>query len=364
MEPKICWPAQLEYENSDKRTVRQIYRVYSVFRTRSLTCIKLHYLSTSRDNTSVTVNDCLALRYFVNSKAMQKVDTIVCCSYILYASVFLTVHSIDCHTFHKMSNEDFGAGSSTNSDIDSRQHLSLLVQDAKSFILHIVKKEAPHKPELLDYLSDRWLADREVAAAGLQSNSIRADELPESLKNDRAYLLKAVRQNSDVWHTLPAPFDQDPEFVCVISKFREMLMLHDIFERFPALLSNREIWWRALETALDPELGTDENREIFRQLLENFAPDTIRNDKEIMTQSAIFIKHIFAYFGTTLRNDTDFFQSLYNKSESSTNTTTVTTKTEISSNSCSKSIADEKKRNDTDTSCHPLEPPTKKLETK
>ena len=92
-----------------------------------------------------------------------------------------------------------------------------LAKDAKDFILYVITTD--RNPEHLDYLSDRWLEDRDIAAAALKCNAIRASELPDALQKDRAYLLRAVQQNSEVWHSLPEPFCSDPEFVRSIGRF-------------------------------------------------------------------------------------------------------------------------------------------------
>jgi len=197
-----------------------------------------------------------------------------------------------------------------------------LAKDAKDFILHVISTD--RNPEHLDYLSDRWLEDRDIAAAALKTNAIRASELPDALQKDRAYLLRAVQQNPEVWHSLPEPFCHDPEFVRGIGRFVDLLILHDMFVKLPDLTKDRQIWLHALDSALDPETGSDESKEIFRQLLEDFAPENIRSDKEIMRRASTFIKHIFSYFGVGLRDDKEFFQSIYGKPPNSSTAAAAT----------------------------------------
>lgn len=221
-----------------------------------------------------------------------------------------------------------------------------LANDAKDFIIYVLKQhfEQSKKNRIrtsstddadvedfnpLDYLSDRWLEDRDIASIALNTNSILATELPEVLQKDRAYLLQAVRTNSEVWHSLPEAFQADPEFIIGIPIFVDLLLLHDVFQRYPDYVNYRDIWVHALDTVTGAETGTEENREIFRKLLEDFAPDSIRSDKEIMKRCSTFIKHIFSYFGTLLRDDKEFFQSIYgdggnnNNDKPRTNVTTA-----------------------------------------
>jgi len=201
-----------------------------------------------------------------------------------------------------------------------------LARDAKDFIIYVLKKhykqskkntirtnddEDEDDSNPLDYLSDRWLEDRDIASIALNTNSILATELPQVLQKDRAYLLQAVQTNSEVWHSLPEVFQADPEFVSGIPKYVDLLVLHDVFQRYPDFVNLRDIWVHSLDTVTDDETGTCENREIFRKLLEDFAPPSIRNDKEIMKRCSTFIKHIYTYFGTELKNDKEFFQSIY-----------------------------------------------------
>ena len=226
-----------------------------------------------------------------------------------------------------------------------------LARDAKDFILYVLRTQSTpnncwknkdsstndndddnDQHHLVDYLSDLWMEDRDIANLALQSNTIRADELPAVLQNDRDYLLQAVQQNSEVWHSLPEPYRADPEFVVSIPCFADLLVLHDVFGQYPAMVHEREIWVHALDTVLllsnpgsnnhhqdndnDNDTTTmvgrqEENKELYRQLLHDFAPDSIRSDAEIMRRSSTFIPNIYSYFGSELREDKDFFQNIY-----------------------------------------------------
>ena len=202
-----------------------------------------------------------------------------------------------------------------------------LARDAKVFILHALRNhvttasknqhEGKHDSNPVDYLSDLWLQDRDIANLALEANLICADELPAVLRNDRTYILEAVCKNPHIWISLPKPMQADPEFMASIPIFPDLLLLHDVFNQYPGMVHHRGIWMHALDTVLGPDTGSEENREIYRQLLHHFAPDAIRNDQEIMRRSK-FVPQIYSYFGSELVHDKEFLQSIYNVSTTTT----------------------------------------------
>ena len=143
-----------------------------------------------------------------------------------------------------------------------------LARDAKVFILHALRnhvttasknqQEGKHDSNPVDYLSDLWLQDRDIANLALEANLICADELPAVLRNDRTYILEAVCKNPHIWISLPKPMQADPEFIASIPIFPDLLLLHDVFSQYPDMVHQREIWMHALDTVLGPDTGNDE----------------------------------------------------------------------------------------------------------
>ena len=233
---------------------------------------------------------------------------------------------------HEPPEYDVSSAKKQKCDGDGTLQCCPLARDAKVFILNALRnhvkvtKESQnqqgnhnHHSNPVDYLSDLWLQDRDVANLALETKLICADELPDVLRNDRTYLLQAVCKNPHVWASLPEAMQDDPEFIASIPIFPDLLLLHDVFSQYPDMVHQREIWMHALDTVLGPDTGNDENREIYRQLLQHFAPDVIRNDKEIMRRSK-FVPRIFSYFGSELEHDKEFLQSIYNSSSTTAGT--------------------------------------------
>jgi len=84
---------------------------------------------------------------------------------------------------------------------------------AKKFILGIPCDERVSRQALdqnWQKLGPHWKSDADVAMAAIKrklSSDLR--ELPGSLQHNREFVLQAVKENPDLWRTLPASFEND-----------------------------------------------------------------------------------------------------------------------------------------------------------
>jgi len=87
-------------------------------------------------------------------------------------------------------------------------------------------------------------------------------------------LASAVSENSLVWFHLPDAFKNDIDFVGSLTAFTDNEAIESMFENFPGLCSERNIW---LTIFTNPLTEID-----YYNLVSDHAPPAIRSDREIM----------------------------------------------------------------------------------
>ena len=115
-------------------------------------------------------------------------------------------------------------GYDNDSSSASSEHPEDPCTSAKEFILGILGDERVSQ-QVLDQnwqkLGPHWKSDADVAMAAIKRKlSTDLRELPESLQHNRKFVLQAVKENPDLWRSLPADFKNDFAFVRAISKFK------------------------------------------------------------------------------------------------------------------------------------------------
>jgi len=175
---------------------------------------------------------------------------------------------------------------------------------AKAVILKSVT--ASYGKDFWKDLPSEWKNDREVAFAALTAKTIKANkQLSTELQKDRQFLASAVSENSLVWLHLPDAFKNDIDFVRSLTAFTDDEAIGFMFEKFPSLCSERNIWLTIFKkplTAIDYK---------YYNLLSDYAPPTILSDREIMILACNFDDAILEEFVLdSLAHDRNFWVEL------------------------------------------------------
>ena len=59
-----------------------------------------------------------------------------------------------------------------------------------------------------------------------------------------------IRRDSSFWFGLPVTFEQDPAFAHAIEDFESVSLVQAVFERFPALSLDRNVWLKIIASEL------------------------------------------------------------------------------------------------------------------
>ena len=110
-------------------------------------------------------------------------------------------------------------------------------------------------------------------------------------------MLQAVKENPDLWRTLPADFENDFAFVGVIVKFKHVLV-SAVFEHFPDSRNDRDLWSKVIDSAKRLE----EASRVFNE----YAPEIIRADQDIMTRAYDRFTDLLQYADPSLFENRDF----------------------------------------------------------
>jgi len=176
-----------------------------------------------------------------------------------------------------------------------------LLEGAKTIILRGLEKDGK---EFWDDLPVEWQNHRDVALAALKHEDISAEDLPISLQEDRSFLISAVNKDSDFWFGLPQILKDDIDFARSISSFTDDALPEILFQRFAVLRNERNIWLNIFKDPNVPELD-------YYMLVDNFAPQAIRADREIMLKACSFQDPILKDFvDTDLSGDHEFLVAL------------------------------------------------------
>ena len=191
---------------------------------------------------------------------------------------------------------------------------SPIVSSAKDFILGMFESSRAKKSDW-NKLSLEWHRDPEVAMVALLSGAIRTADLPESTRDDRDFMLKAVQEKAKIWFDLPDQFADDQAFAEAVPEFSRELAIA-VFDRFPVLRANRDIWLKVIDSkggareVLDDDLYSKLFPEDLFELLQNNGPDSIRGDSEIMEKAARCCSRTLSLADESLFNRKKFVESV------------------------------------------------------
>ena len=200
--------------------------------------------------------------------------------------------------------ESSSSSSDTSTSSASNNNTDALLRSAKAFILSTFQESSSTiqggNKERWERLDLDWKCEWDVALAAIDSGIVdNLQSLPERLRDDRGFLMAAVRQEPQTWLTLPAAFADDTEFLDMIAEF-DYTLTRAIFERIPSLRSNRDFWTKLISNHHLMEAGI--LVELFEPvcLFEEFAPTSIRADLEIMQMACRKDSKYFAFVDPSL----------------------------------------------------------------
>ena len=190
----------------------------------------------------------------------------------------------------KEDNSSHRAGSSSSSVLSGPPTMVVVpveqIDSAKEFIkaIFVESRRAEDRKRHWQRLSDHWKSDPDVAFAALCSFRYSFDcplslnDLPLKLRNDREFLLEAVKRTPELWLSLPSAFENDPAFARVIDKIDPRTLATKIFRRFPDLRHDPAFWLKCIS---GPSLVYDYSFE----LINDHAPAGIRRDASVMLEA-------------------------------------------------------------------------------
>jgi len=186
-------------------------------------------------------------------------------------------------------------------DAEQFERDQALLEGAKTIILRGLEKDGK---DFWDDLPVEWQNHRDVALAALKHEDISAEDLPVSLQGDRSFLISAVNKDSDFWFGLPWILKDDIDFARSITSFTDEALPEALFDKFPMLRAERNVWLKIFK---EPEVRVFD----YYVLVDEFAPQTIRADREIMLKACSFRDAILKDFvDTDLSSDRDFLIAL------------------------------------------------------
>ena len=105
-------------------------------------------------------------------------------------------------------------------------------------------------PRLFRMLSENLKLDRDVMVAANRCGSLSFSDISASLSDDSEFWLDMIRRDSSFWYGLPVTFEQDPAFAQAIEDFESVLLVQAVFQRFPALSLDRNVWFKIIASEL------------------------------------------------------------------------------------------------------------------
>jgi hypothetical protein len=149
----------------------------------------------------------------------------------------------------------------------------------KSFMLNIfawLQDSRDSEPRIWEMLSPSLKNDRDLVLAAQASKSLAFADLPQALTCDPDFWMDVITRDSSFWFALPDKYKDDPSFVRSIKTFESDEQIIAIFDRFPFLSSDRDVWEAIIDSS------EDQYYDFLPNLIRDHAPDKIRLDKDLM----------------------------------------------------------------------------------
>jgi len=170
-------------------------------------------------------------------------------------------------------------------------------------------------PRLFRMLSENLKIDRDVMVAANRCGSLSFSDISSSLSNDPSFWLDMIRRDSSFWYGLPDTFEEDPAYAHAIEDFESVLLVEDVFESFPALSLDRNVWFKIIASELkwdygdddyDDDHGVSQLRIVVRALL----PEQLRLDRELLLRACKREGDVFLELDPTFGRDREFIEAV------------------------------------------------------
>jgi len=179
-----------------------------------------------------------------------------------------------------------------------------MLSSAKAFIIEALRTDRGHwsNKQRWDNLGPHWKLDQDVALAAVQTNIVQDlnEDLPEGLRTDRAFLMRAVQKRASSWMTLPPQFERDMTFVEKMSPLN-IDLISAIFDRFPVLRSDQSYWMSCLDSKWESN---------FSLVFERHAPTSIQADREVVLKAVHFEASCVKFADSSLLDDRVYVEKL------------------------------------------------------
>jgi len=143
-----------------------------------------------------------------------------------------------------------------------------------------------YHPEWYRWLSPELKMDLDIIAAAKNAGCANASDLPLSLIANREFWIHIIGKAKMFWYDLPEEFRNDSSFVRVMDFFADREMVEDVFEQFPLLSQNRDIW---LTMIMGQSCFPNDLYDVLPELIRN-APRSIRLNRDLMLHACNFSK--------------------------------------------------------------------------
>ena len=182
-----------------------------------------------------------------------------------------------------------------------------MLSSAKDFILFSFTLKDGRCNGLWAKLSPAWQEDREVAAAALHNRCVNAAELPDILRNDRAFLSAAFQANSEIYYGLPTSLKEDFDFVMQVETFHDYNFVKAVLEAIPQIGNERKIWEMVFNVKCDARTSD------LSSLFSNFASDEVKSDRALMLRGCYHDHALLECIHDLLKQDRQFVAAILEK---------------------------------------------------
>ena len=179
----------------------------------------------------------------------------------------------------------------------------------KTFMLDIFSRLRCSDSALWKMLSQTLKADPDLVVAAHQSSCMSVDDLPRECEKDRKFWIELIKRDSFLWYRLPSDFQNDPEMAQSIKSFGSQSLVHDVIDRFSFLASNHDLWTAVTDSNLYNDAEADEEYGCLRNVIQNYAPELIRNDKHLMSRACKNDAAVLTCLPWRLQQDRDCVQA-------------------------------------------------------
>jgi Domain of unknown function (DUF4116) len=172
----------------------------------------------------------------------------------------------------------------------------------KSFMLDIFDRLTSREPRIWEMLAPYLKHNSDIVVAAQASQSLVLSDAPHALTSDPAFWMDVIMRDSSLWFALPEGYKVDPSFALSIKTFASQELVSAVFDRFPCLRSDRDVW----TTIIDSTKGDD----FLPDLIGGHAPDQIRLDKVLMLCACKKNAAVLQLLSTPLQQDREIIEAV------------------------------------------------------